>query len=289
MNYLEKQKRILAIHDISCVGRCSLTVALPILCSAGFDTSVLPTAVLSTHTGEFKNYTYRDLTDDIVPITNHWKELGLEFDALYTGYLGSYKQIDLIADVFEKFKLNSNIIMVDPVMGDNGRLYSAYTHEMAKGMKKLCEKCDILVPNLTEAAFILGEEFKGGCHDAPYIESILNKLSQTGAKIIVLTGVSFEEQKIGAAGLDSSTGKIHYSFCGRIPGHFHGTGDIFASVLLAALMKGRKIDDAIKTSVGFTHKCIAFSEELQQEKRYGVCFEKALPFLAEMQNDIERA
>jgi len=277
----KKQKRILAIHDISCVGRCSLTVALPILCSAGFDTSVLPTAVLSTHTGEFSGYTFRDLTEDIAPISRHWQELGIVFDAMYSGYLGSYEQIDLITDVFDTFKTKENIIMVDPVMGDNGRLYSAYTPDMAEGMVKLCKKADIIVPNLTEAAFLLNEDYSRNC-GVSHIESILKKLSETGAKITVLTGVSFEENKIGAAGYDSVTGKIHYFFCGRVPGHFHGTGDVFASILLAALMNGLHLDKAIEAAVLFTHRCIAFSEELQQEKRYGVCFEKALPYLTEL-------
>jgi pyridoxine kinase len=156
-----KQKRIAAIHDISCVGRCSLTVALPILSAAGIDTGILPTAVLSTHTGGFENFTYRDLTEDITPIASHWKSLDLKFDALYSGFLGSYEQIDLVSNLFELFKDQDTLILVDPVMADNGEFYSVYSPEMAKGMARLCQKADIIVPNLTEAAFMLDEPYCG--------------------------------------------------------------------------------------------------------------------------------
>ncbi|MEL1136668.1 pyridoxal kinase, partial [Desulfitobacterium sp. THU1] len=152
---MERQKRVAAIHDISCVGRCSLTVALPILSAAGLDTGVLPTAVLSTHTGGFEGFTYRDLTEDIEPISKHWQSLNLKFDALYSGFLGSFEQIDLVADLFKTFREEGTLVMVDPVMADNGVLYSVYSPEMAKGMAKLCSMADIMVPNLTEAAFML--------------------------------------------------------------------------------------------------------------------------------------
>jgi len=159
---MEKQKRVAAIHDISCIGRCSLTVALPILCAAGIDTGVLPTAVLSTHTGGFEGFTYRDLTEDIGPITKHWQSLNLKFDALYSGFLGSFNQIDLVANLFSTIGGENTLIMVDPVMADNGVFYSVYSHDMAKGMAKLCSMADIIVPNLTEAAFMLEEEYVGG-------------------------------------------------------------------------------------------------------------------------------
>lgn len=179
---MDKQKRIAAIHDISCVGRCSLTVALPILSAAGFDTSVLPTAILSTHTGGFEGFTYRDLTTDIKPISNHWQSLNIKFDALYSGFLGSFEQIDLVAELFDTFRSKETLVMVDPVMADNGVLYSVYSPEMAKGMSKLCAKADIIVPNLTEAAFLLEEEYVGENYSQEYIESLLKRLSVLGAK-----------------------------------------------------------------------------------------------------------
>jgi pyridoxine kinase len=279
---MQRQKRIVAIHDISCVGRCSLTVALPVLCAAGFDTGVLPTAVLSTHTGEFEGYTYRDLTDDIRPIANHWQSLGLQFDALYSGFLGSFRQIDLIADFFDDFRSDETVVLVDPVMADNGRLYAVYGEDMVAGMRKLCAKADILVPNLTEAAFLLGEEYKSGGYDKLYIEETLKKLSALGAEKIVLTGVSFEPEKLGAACYDSVSGQIDYTFCDRAPGHFHGTGDLFSSVLLAAYLRGFSLAAAVEIAVKYTRRCIDLTIESGQERRYGVCFEPAIPYLIEL-------
>lgn len=273
----ERQKRIAAIHDISCVGRCSLTVALPILSAAGIDTGVLPTAVLSTHTGGFTGFTYRDLTSDIQPISDHWKSLDLKFDALYSGFLGSFDQIDLVADLFERFKTKDNLVMVDPVMADEGKLYSIYSTEMARGMAKLCAKADIILPNLTEAAFILDEDYVEGPYTREYIEGMLHRLSRLGPKKVVLTGVWFDKKQLGAAALDSETGVISYAFSKKIEGHFHGTGDVFGSALLAGLMNGFSLEKSIEIGVNYTYSCIEKTVELNQERRYGVCFEKALP------------
>lgn len=279
---MDKQKRVMAIHDISCVGRCSLTVALPLLSAAGFDTGVLPTAVLSTHTGGFTGFTYRDLTEDIKPIAQHWKSLNLNFDALYSGFLGSFDQIDLVAELFDTFRTDSSMIMVDPVMADNGELYTIYTPEMAKGMTKLCSKADIIVPNLTEAAFLLEEPYKGNEYDRSYVEQTLKKLSQLGAKQVVLTGISFDQGQLGAACYDSHTGTFEYAFAPFIEGHFHGTGDIFGSVLLSALLSGFTLHKSMETAVCFTQRCIELTVQADQERRYGVCFERAIPYLLKL-------
>lgn len=278
------QKRVMAIHDISCVGRCSLTVALPILSAAGLDTGVLPTAVLSTHTGGFEGFTYRDLTQDILPIAEHWESLDLKFDALYSGFLGSYEQIDMIATVFEKCKKDGGFVLVDPVMADNGKMYSIYTPEMANGMKKLCAKADIIVPNLTEAAFLLEEEYIGNAYTPVYIEETVKKLAALGAKMVVLTGVSFEKGKSGAACYDSQTGTLDYVTSDRIEGHFHGTGDIFGSALLGGLMLDYSLKDSAQIAADFTTESIKCCVELKQEKRYGVAFERALPYLIDSLN-----
>jgi len=276
---MQKQKRVVAIHDISCVGRCSLTVALPIISAAGFDTSVLPTAVLSTHTGGFENFTYRDLTDDIRPISEHWQSLNLSFDAIYSGFLGSFDQIDLVAELFDTFRTEDNLILVDPVMADNGELYSVYSPEMAKGMTKLCAKADIIVPNLTEAAFLLDEPYIAEGYDQAYIEALLKRLSKLGSPKVVLTGVSFDENQLGAATYDAITGDFHYVFNNHIPGFFHGTGDIFGSTLLSALLSDFTLAEAAQIAVDYAHECIVKTVELDQEKRYGVCFERAIPYL----------
>jgi pyridoxine kinase len=276
---MNKQKKVLAIHDISCVGRCSLTVALPIISAAGFDTSVLPTAVLSTHTGGFEGFTYRDLTEDINPISDHWQSLDLKFDALYSGFLGSFEQIDLMANLFDRFGREDTLIMVDPVMADNGVLYSIYSPEMAKGMAKLCAKANIIVPNLTEAAFVLNEEYKGENYTREEIETMLRKLAALGPKEVVLTGISFKHDKLGAAAYDSTTDKVSYAFNEKVDGYFHGTGDIFGSTLLSALLNDFSLEEAIQIAVDYTHQSIVLTVEAVQERRYGVCFERALPYL----------
>lgn len=275
------QKRVLAIHDISCVGRCSLTVALPILSVAGLDCGVLPTAVLSTHTGGFQNFTYRDLTEDITPIAKHWQSLDLKFDALYSGFLGSFEQIDLVADLFANFKNEEGIILVDPVMADNGELYSVYTEEMAAGMAKLCTHADVIVPNLTEAAFILEEEYVGEDYDRTYIENTLRKLADLGPKQVVLSGVSFGENQLGAVCFDKTTNTFDYVYNRRIDGHFHGTGDIFGSALLSGLMNGFTLPESAQIAVDYTLASIEASVALDQERRYGVAFELAIPTLVE--------
>jgi len=216
---------------------------------------------------------------DIKPISNHWQSLNLKFDALYSGFLGSFEQIDLVADLFDTFRRNNTLVMVDPVMADNGVLYSIYSPEMAKGMTKLCAKADIIVPNLTEAAFLLDEEYIGEDYSQEYIETTLKKLSSLGAKQVVLSGVSFERDKLGAAAFNSETGKVSYAFNDRIGGYFHGTGDVFGSALLSALLNDFPLDAAIQIAVDYTHRCISLTHKAELEKRYGVCFEKAIPYL----------
>ncbi len=279
---MTSQKRVIAIHDISCLGRCSLTVALPILSAAGIDTGVLPTAVLSTHTGGFTGFTFRDLTGDIAPISEHWQTLGLEFDALYSGFLGSFEQIDLIAEIFDKFKSDKTIIYVDPVMGDNGILYTTYTNDMAQGVAKLCAKADIIAPNLTEAAFLLNEPYVADNYDKKYIEELLKRLAFGNVSKVVLTGISFEKDQLGAACYNKTTGEISYAFNKRIDGHFHGTGDVFSSAVLAALLNGFCLTESAQIAVDYTYKCIEYTVNLQQDRKYGVCFEKALPELIKL-------
>lgn len=276
---MERQKRVVAIHDISCVGRCSLTVALPIISAAGIETSVLPTAILSTHTGGFEGFTYRDLTEDIEPISKHWQSLDLEVDALYSGFLGSFEQIDLVADLFSTFKKENTLVMVDPVMADNGVLYSVYNMDMAKGMAKLCSQADLVVPNLTEAAFMLEEDYIGENYTKEYIESTLRKLGEMGPKKVVLTGVSFEPGLLGAACYDRDTGIIEYAFNKRVEGYFHGTGDVFGSSLLSALLNDFSLPEATQIAVDYTLECIHYTVQENKDRKYGPVFERALPYL----------
>ncbi|MDR0683455.1 MAG: pyridoxamine kinase [Dysgonamonadaceae bacterium] len=280
---MKKLKRVAAIHDISGFGKCSLTVALPIISAAGIETAVLPTAVLSTHTGGFTGFTYRDLTDDMASITAHWKSLDIRFDAIYTGFLGSFEQLDLVTLFFETFKTAGNIILVDPVMADNGELYKIFTPEFATGMRKLCEKADIIVPNLTEASLLVGESYHPGPYTNVYIEDMLKKLSALGPKKIVLTGVFFNEEELGAATYDAVTGEIAYTFEKRIPGYYHGTGDVFGSALLAAILNDFTLNEAAAIAVRFTTSAIRKTAEAGTDIRYGVNFEQSIPeFLSDL-------
>lgn len=270
-------KRILTIQDISCVGKCSLTVALPIISAAGVETAIIPTAVLSTHT-MFKNFTFRDLTDEIVPITNHWKNENIGFDCIYTGYLGSIDQIDIIANLFDEFKTENNLIVVDPVMADNGKLYPAFDKNFAAKMTTLCSKADIIIPNITEASFMTGMEYRES-YDEAYIKEMLNKLAALGAKISVLTGVSFKEGTTGVMGYDRENDEYYYYQHKRINASYHGTGDIFASTLVGALGNGLSWKEAIPIAADYTAKCIELTLADKNGRWYGVNFEEAIPYL----------
>lgn len=273
------QKRVIAIHDISCVGKCSLTVALPVLSSVGIETSVLPTAVLSTHTGGFEGYTFRDLTEDIMPIAEHWKSLGLRADAIYTGYLGSFRQLGIVSGVIDMMKSSGTVVLIDPVMGDSGRLYASFTPDFALGMAKLCGKADIIVPNLTEAAYMLGRPYLDGGYSEADIEELLSALSSLGPEKVVISGVSFEKGKVGAASFDRGSGEYSYCFRERIPGYYHGTGDVFASALLAAYMNGKSLKQSIETAVDFVVSSVKATRKAGTDTRFGVDFEHSIPEL----------
>ena len=277
------QKRVAAIHDLSGFGKCSLTVALPILSAAGIETSALPTAILSTHTGGISGYTYRDLTEDMRPVMKHWKSLDIKFDAIYTGFLGSFEQLDIVKEFFDAFRQEDNLILVDPVMGDNGELYTVFTREFAAGMRMLCQKADIIVPNLTEAALLLDEPYHPGPYTHAYIESLLRKLGALGPQKVVLTGVYFKEDELGAATYDRTTDTIDYVFTQEIPGYYHGTGDVFASALLSALLNDFSLIDAAAIAVHFTTDSIRRTYKAKTDYRFGVNFEQSFPdFLKEL-------
>jgi len=273
--------RVMAIHDLSGVGKCSLTVALPILSLMGAEVAALPTAVLSTHTGGITGYTYRDLTDDMPRVAQHWLSLGLSFDALYSGWLGSSAQAEIVLSVFDRFFREGMLRLVDPVMGDHGRLYSTYTKDRVRGMVALCEKADVITPNLTEASFLLGEPYCADVLPAAKAEALCRRLSSLGPSRVVITGLSTGEHRIGAAAFDAEDGAFSLHEMPHIAGVWHGTGDIFASVLLGALLKGQTLSGAASLSVEFTYGCIARTKALGADPRFGVDFERGLPALAQ--------
>ena len=271
-------KRIITVQDISCVGKCSLTVALPVISAMGVEACVLPTAVLSTHTA-FKGFTFRDLTSDINKIAEHWKQEKISFDAIYTGYLGSFEQIELMQSFIKDFGIGGTRVIVDPCMADNGKLYSGFTKDFAFAMAALCSKADVIVPNLTEASFMLDIPYVENGYNKEYIEDLLKKLAALGARRVVLKGVSFDDKKIGIASFDSETQKITWYFHEKMPQSFHGTGDIFASVLTGALVRGLSLDEACRLAADFVVESIKATLSHKDYNWYGVDFETAIPFL----------
>ena len=276
-------KRIITVQDISCVGKCSLTVALPVISAMGVETCVLPTAVLSTHTA-FKGFTFRDLTADISNITAHWKQEKIGFDAIYTGYLGSFEQIELMHSLIADFGGGGTRVIVDPCMGDNGSLYSGFTPDFAKAMAGLCAKAEVIVPNLTEASFLLGIPYVASGYTKEYIEDLVRKLAGLGASRVVLKGVSFDDKKIGIVSYDSQNQKINWYFHERMPQNFHGTGDIFASVLTGALVRGFELQNACRLAADFVVEAIRATLSHKDYNWYGVDFESAIPYLVEKIN-----
>ena len=270
------QKKALAVHDISCIGRCSLTVALPRMSAAGIETSVLPTAMLSTHTGGVTGYTFADFTENLPPITEHWKTLDRKFDCIYSGYLGSEEQISIVEGLFKDFSGEGCIKLVDPVMADNGKFYSIFNDDFAKRMASLCSQADIIIPNITEACFLLGEEYVEGPYTESYINNLLEMLLSLGVKGVVLTGVHFDDYNLGAASVTMGE-KPTYYFRKKIDGYFHGTGDVFGSALGSALLNGFNLSDSARIAVDYTCNCIERTSRENTDIKYGVNFENEIP------------
>ena len=270
-------KRIVSLQDISCLGKCSLTVALPILSAMGVECAIVPTAVLSPHT-MFAGFTCRDLTAAIGPIAAHWQKEKVAFDAIYTGYLASAEQAADICAFFDAFKTADNLIVVDPVMADNGKLYPAFGPEFPAEMAKVCAKADLIVPNLTEASLLTGLPYRTE-QDETYIREMLLALSKLGPRYVALTGVTFEKGRLGVMYYDKETGEFGSYFNEHLPASFHGTGDVFASTCVGGLMRGLSLGDALALAADYTVECIRLTLQAPDARWYGVNFEEAIPYL----------
>lgn len=264
-------KRIVTIQDISCLGKCSLTVALPIISALGVETSIIPTAVLSAHT-IFENYTFKDLTDQIEPISKHWQEQKFNFDAIYTGYLGSKEQIEIVKNFINAFRKESNFVFVDPAMADNGHLYPGFDSDFVEEMKKLCSKADIISPNLTEAAMLTGIEYKTK-YDFDYIKRITHELINLECNNIILTGIEIDG-KYGNLCYDGKD--FSYFTHEKANRKFHGTGDVFASVCVGTMAKGKTLKQAVEIAGDFTLAAIKATLSNPEARYYGVDFESVL-------------
>lgn len=271
-------KRVLTIQDISCIGKCSLTVALPILSCFGLETAILPTAVLSTHT-QFHGVTFRDLTDDLEPIREHWKREGFGFDAIYTGYLGSERQIEIVRDYFKTFHGPKTITVVDPVMADNGKLYAGFDEHFPQKMAGLCREADIILPNLSEAALMLGREYPGEDCPPEVTRDFLKRLAKFGARVVVITGVTLADQTFGFMGYDTEKKEFFEYGTPKVPYKSHGTGDIFASTFTGGLVKGLSMMDSLKLAADYVRACIENTYHDPEHVNYAVNFEAELPYL----------
>lgn len=268
-------KKILTIQDISCVGQCSLTVALPILSAAGHETCILPSAVLSTHTGGFTGYTFRDLTEDIPKIAAHWKKEGIRFDAVYTGYLGSAQQIDYVKEIITTLGTDDAVSIVDPAMADNGKLYAGFDDHFVEAMKKLVFSADIILPNITEACLLTGYEYRER-YDESYTEGLITALKNAGARTIILTGASYSDKTTGV--LVVQNGEIRYYEHEKLQVSSHGTGDVYASAFTGAYMRGNSAYDAAGIAADYTVECIKNTVG-DDSHWYGVKFEPVLGYL----------
>ena len=271
-------KRVLTIQDISCVGQCSMTVALPILSACGQETCVLPSAVLSTHTSGFTGFTFRDLTEDIPSIWQHWKKENIAFDYIYTGFLGSTLQIRYVGELFDAMKTPNCVTVVDPAMADNGKLYPCFDAEYAAAMTQLCAQADVMIPNITEACFMTGHPYQE-TYDEAYIDALLAKLCALGSGTVVLTGVGYRPDQTGV--VICKAGERFYYTHEKIDKSFHGTGDVFASAFVGAVASGLSMERAAGVAAEYTALCIRKTYD-DPSHWYGVKFEAALGQLIAM-------
>lgn len=269
-------KRIVTLQDISCVGSCSLTVALPIISAMGVECGILPTAVLSTHT-MFQHFTVKDLSDQIEPIAEAWKKEKIDFDGIYTGYLASEEQCQQVCDFFDRFKKEDTVIVVDPAMADNGKLYQAFDEKFPKEMAKVCAKADVIIPNITEASLLTGMPYKTE-YDRAYVRELLEKLLELGCKTVAITGVSYEEGKIGVAALGRDGEEFEY-FTKKCEQSFHGTGDAYSSVVVGGLMRGLSLGESLKLAADFVVACIEGTMSDEDARTYAVSFQPQISYL----------
>ncbi len=270
------------MQDISCLGKCSITEVLPIISAMGIETAILPTALLSTHT-MFEGAVYLDLASQIRPITDHWEKEGVTFDAFYTGYLGRIDEIDMALELACRYGSRGAKIIVDPVMGDHGRLYAGFNADYVKANCTLCAVADVVLPNITEACLLTGSEYKDS-YDEAYIRELLQRMAALGSGTVVLTGVNLSAGYTGIMGYEKAEDRFFTYQRERLDCTYHGTGDIFAAVSAGGLMRGLPAEKAFALAADYTALTIERSMQQGIEDRWGVCFEETLPWLIEQVN-----
>lgn len=277
--------RVAAIHDMSGFGRCSLTVAIPVLSAMGVQCCPLPTAFLSTHTGGFTGFTFLAMTEEMPKVAAHWQELDLRFHAIYSGFLASERQIGIVSDFIRTFRRSDTLVVIDPVMGDDGKAYQTYTSALCSGMTHLAELADVITPNLTEAAFLLGRPYDQLPQEEAGLQELVRELGLHGRRSVVLTGVSLSPGKTGAMCFDAKTSRTETVQVDMIAHPLLGTGDIFASVLTGALVRGDTLFSAAAQAADFVRACAVHTAAQDLPLREGVDFEPMLGLLTK-QNTI---
>lgn len=273
---LPRLKRIAAVHDLSGLGKCSLTVALPVISATGVECACIPTALLSTHTGEFTGWTLRDLSNEMLPIAQHWKSTGAQFDGVYTGYLANPSQANTLEMVIDVISGPDTMLIVDPVMADNGSYYSNMGEDMCAAFRHLIRRADVITPNITEAALLTGMHYTPDGHDEDYLYNMFRTLASFGPRMITITGIR-SDGMIGNVAFDAATGERFRALRPMHEGLFYGTGDIFASSLAALLVRGASLQSALEIATALTDDSIARSLRHDTPRRFGVDFEGALP------------
>lgn len=274
---MSRHPRVLSVQDLSCIGQCSLTAALPVLSACGAECCVLPTAVLSTHTGpEFTRPHVRDLTDDLEPVWRSWQAQGIAFDGIGVGYLASLAQLELVSGLIEGLRGPETLVLLDPVMGDNGRFYSGFGPDFARGMRGLCAQSDVILPNLTEARFLLGDWEIPETYDEAFCRETALALADLGAGWVVLTGLDCIPGQVSSLICRCDTGETRLLSQPRLPGRHHGTGDLFAAACLGLLLRGEPLETAAEQAGAFVAAAIRNTEPAHN---YGVRFEGCLGML----------
>lgn len=275
---MNRTPKVAAVQDLSGLGRCSLSVVLPVLSVMGAQCCPLPTAVLSAHTAfpAPEAAAFQGLTGAMEQTLRHWEALHTSFDAIYSGFLGSPQQIGVLRRLIQRFRRKETLVLIDPVMGDHGRVYRTYTPEMCEQMIQLAAEADLITPNLTEAALLLGEPFDHIPDSQAGIETWLRRLSLDGKRSVVITGVSLAPKALGAGCLDARSGKIRFAMARQEPGQFFGTGDLFAAVLLGSLLRGETLSESTARAVDFIQKSVARTLAAGTPMLEGVQFEPLL-------------